>query len=39
VVVVAGIVPSCNVGSSIHRAHPPCDACKSVFTILKLWIM
>jgi hypothetical protein len=32
-VVVAGIVPSCNVRSSIHRAHPPCDAYDSIFTI------
>ena len=37
-VVVAGIVPSCNV-STVHRTHPPCDAYDSIFTILKLWIM
>jgi hypothetical protein len=36
-VVVAGIVPSCNV-SSFHRAHPPCDAYDSIFTIIKLGI-
>ena len=36
-VVVARIVPSCNV-SSFHRAHPPCDAYDSMFTIIKLGI-
>ena len=40
-VVVAGFIPSCNIGS-FHRAHPPCDACKSahgnIFTIIKLGI-